>query len=313
MVLKNKTICITGATGYLASHLICRLLNNNILHVTTRNKSIFKEIYIPMLIPYIGNHICQLKIFECDYNNKTSILEALNGCDYLIHCASPVIIKGQKGVAWNTENIINPAINITENILNCVNETNISVVLYTSSTCSVYSKGKHIMNSDDWAEETDSDPYSTSKLISEQRAWDISKNAKWKLIVMLPGRIIGPTIYNSIPESYIYITEILNSTNLLNYHSSYCDVRDVAEIYEGFLEINPESGRYIIAFGTYTMVDYYNEIKKYRSLPEIKFTDPDTPFLFDMKKTLEVYPIKHILFQISVYDSVNAINKISRL
>jgi len=269
--------------------------------------------YIPMIVPYVGNRIEQLKLFECDYSNKASILEALNGCNYLIHCASPVIIKEQKDAKWNTEHIINPAVQITENILNCVNDTSISVVLYTSSTCAVYSKNKKIMNSDDWAVDIDSDPYSISKLISEKRAWDISKGAKWKLIVMLPGRIIGPTIYNSIPESYISIMEILSSTHLFDYHSSYCDVRDVAELYEGFLEISPDSGRYIIVFGTYTMVDYYNEIKKTKSLPEIIFTNTDTPFLFDMKKTLHVYPIKHISFQASVHDSIDTINKISTL
>lgn len=313
MTLQHKKICITGATGYLASHLICKLLPNNILHVITRNKEYFIQHCVPAIYAKdsdLSNSIINLHVFESDYTNEIPIIQALTGCDYLIHCASPVILNKYMDAELNNTNIINPAIRITETLLNCVNKTSISTVLYTSSTCAVYSKYKRKMSSIDWADDSNTDPYTISKLLSEKKAWELSQNAKWKLIVMLPGRIIGPLIYKNIPESYISITEVINSGNLLvNYHSSYCDVRDVVNIYEVFLEKNVSQGRYIISFSVHPLKDYYDIINTIKPLPSKLFMHIDDIFEFDMSSTLDIYPIKSIPFYTSVCDSLRYLNK----
>jgi len=311
MSVKHKKICITGATGYLASHLICKLLPSNILHVITRNRENFIQHCVPSICAQgsdISNAIINLHIFECDYTNELSIIQALSGCYYLIHCASPVILNAYNDMEANYNNIISPALKITETLLNCVNKTSITTVIYTSSTCAVYSKYKKNMSSMDWGDEVNADPYTLSKILSEKKAWELSKNANWKLIVMLPGRILGPPIYSKLPESYISITEILNSTTELpNYHSSYCDVRDVASIYAGFLETDVPQARYIIAFSVHPLQDYYNAIISVQPLSNKSFIHLDDKFELDMSNTFKIYPITPIPFNTSIQDSLKFI------
>jgi len=305
----HKTICITGATGFLASHLICKLLPYNTLHVITRDKSKFVSNFLPQ-IKHIG-HISSLKIFESDYTSEDTIFNALNGCDYLIHCASPVILKPYIDIESNLKYIINPALQITENVLNCVSKTSISMVLYTSSTSSIYSTGKKTMNKYDWADESLADPYTLSKILSEKRAWELSKGAKWKLIVTLPGRIIGPIIYNTVPESYISITEIINNTkpDLINYHSSFCDVRDVCNIYANFITNPPESDRYVISFDTLPLSEYYNVIKLLKPIGPVNFIDADDYFIYDNSDITKIYSENPICFAESVKDSIMSMDK----
>lgn len=302
--MMNKTICITGATGFLASHLICKLLPYNTLHVTTRNKSYFISNCLPKLSKIVDTS--SLKIFECDYTSEETILEALHGCDSLIHCASPVILTSYPDDERNQTYIINPALQITENVLRCVNKTSINLVLYTSSTSAIYSASKKFMTKNDWADESSSDPYTLSKVLSEKRAWELSATAKWKLVVLLPARIIGPTIYSSLPESYISIFEILNTTKseLLNYHSSFCDVRDVCNIYALFLEKTPKSGRYIISFDIVPLVAYYNAVRQIKPIHPIHFIDTNDSFTYDNSEIIELYTQTPIDFVHSIQDSL---------
>jgi len=305
--MMNKTICITGATGFLASHLICKLLPYNTLHVTTRNKSYFISNCLPKLSEIVDTS--RLKIFECDYTSEEAILAALNGCDSLIHCASPVILKSYPDDESNQKYIITPALQITENILNCVNKSSINLVLYTSSTCAIYSATKKCMTQNDWADESSSDPYTLSKVLSEKRAWELSKGAKWKLVVLLPARIIGPTIYSSLPESYISIVEILNNTKseLVNYHSSFCDVRDVSNIYALFLEKTPNSGRYIISFDIIPLVAYYNAVRQLKPICPVHFLDANDSFTYNNSEIIELYTQTPIDFIHSIQDSLASI------
>ena len=302
--MMNKTICITGATGFLASHLICKLLPYNTLHVTTRNKSYFISNCLPKLSKIVDTS--SLKIFECDYTSEETILEALHGCDSLIHCASPVILTSYPDDERNQTYIINPALQITENVLRCVNKTSINLVLYTSSTSAIYSASKKFMTKNDWADESSSDPYTLSKVLSEKRAWELSATAKWKLVVLLPARIIGPTIYSSLPESYISIFEILNTTKseLLNYHSSFCDVRDVCNIYALFLEKTPKSGRYIISFDIVPLVAYYNAVRQIKPIHPVHFIDTNDSFTYDNSEIIELYTQTPIDFVHSIQDSL---------
>ena len=90
-----KKVCITGASGYLASHIIIKLLNNNYyVKALTRNKQNFLLNYYNYLIPYT-NYIYNLEIIEYNYDlcSDEYLINILNECNFLVHCASPVILE----------------------------------------------------------------------------------------------------------------------------------------------------------------------------------------------------------------------------
>ena len=172
MKIQNKCICITGASGFLSSHIIVLLLqNNNIVHTTTRNKQLFEDKYLIYIQNIVHDKIENLHIFEINnYNFK----EALNNCEYLIHCASPVILKPFETDDDNYKYIVEPSLKYTEHLLNSVSiESNIKKVIFTSSTCCIYNGKQEIYENTDWADETINDPYSVSKIVSEKKAWEI--------------------------------------------------------------------------------------------------------------------------------------------
>lgn len=307
-----EKICITGASGYLASHVIIKLLNDNYyVKSLTRNKEIFMLNYYNYLIPYTNN-IHNLEIIEYNYelSDNDYLINILNECNFLVHCASPVILEDFTDEHDNLNKIINPAMKYTENILLSSLFTNIKKVIFISSTCTIYDGTKSSYSNEYFADLTKiKDAYSISKIKSEKMAWKIyNESKKWELIVLNPGRIIGPVIYNKIPESYCSIIEALNLSKInnnelvKNYYSSYCDVRDVADII--IYSFNHfTTNRYIIAF----------EIKKFEEYCDI-ITEKKINFIennnniFDYDNSFKDY--KYISFEKSVKDSVNSIKSL---
>lgn len=311
---KLKKVCITGASGYVSSHIIIKLLEQN-FHVIglTRNKSSFLLNHIDCLkknTQYIKN----LEIVE--YNNEITndniLVNILFDCDYLIHGASPVILDS----VYNEETIqkiINPAIQYTEDILKASLKTKIKKVIFISSTITIYDGTKKKYGPNDWADESCfKEAYTISKIKSEKIAWKIyEENKKWELVVFNPGRIIGPIIYNKIPESYCSILEAIEikkkqksfpmsiPTYVNNYYSSFCDVRDVAEIIVGSLPYK-ETSRNIISFNIKEFKDYCEILQ----IPNIIFIEKYSIFEYENSFKEHIF----IDFEKSLKDSINSIN-----
>jgi dihydroflavonol-4-reductase len=305
-----KKVCITGASGYLASHVIIKLLNDNYyVKALTRNKQYFLLNYYNYLIPYT-NCIYNLEIIEYNYElcDNNYLITILNECNFLIHCASPVILEEFTDEDDNLNKIINPAIKYTENILLSSLFTNIKKVIFISSTCTIYDGTKSSYSNEYFADSSKiKDPYSISKINSEKIAWKIyNENKKWELIVLNPGRIIGPVIYNKIPESYcsiieaINLSKIYNNEQIKNYYSSYCDVRDVTNIILYAID-NLTTKRYIISFEIKELKDYCNIIID----KNINFIKDDKIFKFENSFKNYTY----IPFTQSFTDSIDSIKK----
>lgn len=310
-----QKVCITGASGYVASHIMIKLLEQK-FHVIglTRNKSDFLFNHFDCLkkkTSYINN----LEIIEYDnnvtYDSKNNTLEnILFNCDYLIHGASPVILDS----SWNEENIqkiINPATKYTEDILKASLKTKIKKVIFISSTITIYDGTKDFYGSNDWADESNfQEAYTLSKIKSEKIAWKIyEENKKWELVVFNPGRIIGPIIYNKIPESYCSIIEAIKlkekqtlfPIHVNNYYSSFCDVRDVAEIIVGSLP-NKKTSRNIISFEIKEFKDYCKVLQ----IPNLLFIQNES--IFEYENSFKKHSF--IDFEKSVKDSINSMNQI---
>lgn len=309
-----KKICISGASGYLASHTIIKLLENDFLvKGLTRNKQQFYLDYYDCLKKHLTNtnKLSNLEIIEYNYEclEDDKLINILNDCNCLIHCASPVILNDFNDISMNMSEIINPAIKYTEAILTASLFTNIKKVIFVSSTTTIYDGTKTKYNSDYFADLTKiKDAYSISKIKSEKLAWKIyNENKKWELVVVNPGRIIGPVIYNKIPESYcsiieaIHLSKTTENEGINNYYSSYCDVRDVANIIVYGVD-NLNTNRYIISFEIKEFKDYCDLLtdKKYNYI----FKDN----IFEYDNSFKDY--KYIPFEKSIKDSLNSIKSL---
>jgi nucleoside-diphosphate-sugar epimerase len=128
-------VCVTGAAGFIASHVIIDLLEDgHVVHATVRDLGDdTKRAHLDVLEErYPG----KLQCFEADLLEPGSLDAALEGCDALIHTATAVILAAPDP----QKQIIDVAVKGTQNVLDSVARTpSVKRIVMTSSIAAVMS------------------------------------------------------------------------------------------------------------------------------------------------------------------------------
>lgn len=89
MESSKKKVIITGISGFLGSH-VCNLFLNHgdfIVRGTVRDKNSEKKV-LPLKKAF-GELFNRIELVEADLLDGDSIDRAIEGCDYVVHTASP--------------------------------------------------------------------------------------------------------------------------------------------------------------------------------------------------------------------------------
>jgi nucleoside-diphosphate-sugar epimerase len=124
--------------------------------------------------------------------------EAVAGCDYVLHAASPFPPAQPK----DPDELIIPARGGTLRVLKAALDGGVRRVVVTSSSAAVRNVGGHdpgrSLTEDDWADPGNPklSPYARSKTIAERAAWEFAEQhgETGRLAVVVPGAIIGPLL-----------------------------------------------------------------------------------------------------------------------
>ncbi|GGH69349.1 NAD-dependent epimerase/dehydratase family protein [Phaeocystidibacter marisrubri] len=252
---KKLTIAVTGASGYIASWVVKKLLQHGYtVHATVRNvEDSEKHVYLYRLqVAHPG----QLMLFEADLL-VGGFVEAFEHCDTVIHMASPFLISGIKDPQ---KQLIDPALEGTRNVLSAVNNTpTVTQVVLTSSVVALYNDAVDISEAtnkefDDTCWNTTASkeysPYNYSKTIAEKEAWKMNKaQSRWTLTTIHPGFVMGPSLNGrSDGASTQFMIQMLRGDFRIGapeFYFGIVDVRDVAEAHIHAVEREHTPGRYI--------------------------------------------------------------------
>ncbi|PIQ25945.1 diaminohydroxyphosphoribosylaminopyrimidine deaminase [bacterium (Candidatus Blackallbacteria) CG17_big_fil_post_rev_8_21_14_2_50_48_46] len=232
-------VLVTGGSGYLASWIIAQLLEAGAtVHTTVRNPAQTDK--YQHLLDLAGQHPGTLKVFAADLLSPGSFAEAMQGCETVMHTASPFVTSG---IGDPQKELVEPALLGTRSVLETVNQQEqVQRVVLTSSVVSIYGDATDLRQTafgrfteEDWNQTSSlkHQPYSLSKTLAEKEAWKMHKaQNRWQLSVINPGFILGPSLTNRKDSTSIdFMLKMANGTYLTGVpHLVFglVDVRDVA-------------------------------------------------------------------------------------
>ncbi len=260
-----KKALVTGGTGYIGSWLVKYLLEDGVdVRITVRNVDQRKK--YAFLSEIAAKSKADFEVYQADLLEIGSFDAAMDGIDTVFHVASPFTLK----IKDPQKELIEPALKGTENVLTAVNKSStVKRVVLTSSVAAIHGdnidmaeKGITKFNETHWnsSSSLQHQPYSYSKTIAEQKAWEIANSQKsWKLAVINPSLVIGPALNGATNSgSFDVIKDLLSGkmrTGAPDLMFGFVDVRDVAKAHI-LAAKNPEiEGRYLLVERTMNMLE----------------------------------------------------------
>ncbi len=230
---QGETVLVTGGSGFLGGWCLAELLRRGYrVRTTVRDPGREGEVR-DRLAPLVevGD---RLDFLVADLNSDAGWEQAAQGCDYVLHVASPFPPKQPK----DPDELIVPAREGTLRVLRASLEAGARRVVVTSSVAAVrggVDGSSAPLTEADWADGEDPrlEPYTRSKAIAERAAWDLAdeRDARERLAAVNPGAILGPVLGAESSFSLQMVQRLLDGvpgTPRIGY--SVVDVRDVADL-----------------------------------------------------------------------------------
>lgn len=274
----SHSVLVSGATGFIASHAIERLLaQGHRVKGTVRDpQATAKNAHLLAM----AGATERLTLIAADLNDADPFSAHVMDVDTVMHMASPYIIN----VADAQKDLVDPAVNGTLSMLKAAAKSKtVKRVVLTSSVAAITDEpdGK-VLTEADWntGSSLTRNPYYYSKTLAEKAAWDFMAKEKpgFDLVVINPFLVVGPSHTNAINSSNQILVDIIKGQYpaILALDWGFVDVRDVADAHIAAMENPKAEGRYITASANMDMTALVALMKGagfgHTKLPKINLT-----------------------------------------
>jgi NAD dependent epimerase/dehydratase len=231
MELKNKRVLVTGAGGFIGSHLVERLLEEECEIVAfVKYNSLNKWGWLDSFDKKV---LDKIEIFIGDIRNADSVRKAIKDVDVVFHLAALISIPYSYD---SPESYVETNIKGTLNILQACLDYSVERVLITS-TSEVYGTAKFVPITEDHPKQGQS-PYSATKIGADHLAESFYRSFDLPVVIVRPFNTYGPrqSARAVIPT---IITQLLSGYDEIKLGSLYPtrDLVYVKDTVEGFVRL----------------------------------------------------------------------------
>ena len=225
-----EKVLVTGATGYIGLHCVQQLLSQGYV-VNGSIRSPERKNEVLDALKNSGTSIENLNLYVFDLTSDEGWDEGMEGCDYLLHIASPLALEN------HTEDyFVKPAVEGAKRALKFAKKHRVKKVVLTSSVAAIFETGeeKTFYNENDWSNPDNPgiSNYSKSKTLAEKAAWDFveQESNPFELAVINPALVIGPSLSGDLGVSNKAIEMVVTGKMpvAIPIQFGFVDVRDVA-------------------------------------------------------------------------------------
>lgn len=230
----GELVLVTGGSGFVGIFCIIELLQQG-YRVRTTVRALKREADVRSMLKQAGIEAgAALTFAQADLLSDTDWAEAVAGCTYVLHVASPFPLSSPK----DENELIIPAREGSLRVLKAARNAGVKRLVLTSSFAAI-GYGESIgrpFNETDWTYPNGKiGAYIKSKTIAELAAWEFIKQegGTLEMSVVNPVGIFGPALGNDYSSSIQIIQRMMEGKlpAVPDIATGVVDVRDVADLH----------------------------------------------------------------------------------
>ncbi|CAK7335693.1 unnamed protein product [Dovyalis caffra] len=308
-------VCVTGGSGYIGSWLVNKLLEKGYtVHATLRN---LEDKSIVGLLRSLPNADTKLVLFQADIYNPNDFDEAIQGCEFIFHVATPM--QHDPKSSQYKDRLEATVAGVRSIADSCIKSKTVKRLIYTSSVMASSplnedgSGYKSCMDESCWTPRDLSLTYANDYVLEYTRAKTLAEkealsynaigDAKLEVATLLCSLVGGETILSRLPLSVQVIFSQI-SGNIFGYYQGLkfmeevlgsvplVHVDDVCEAHIFCMEKESMKGRFLCSAADPTVREIKTHIEEnhpefeidenFREEPEIRGIKCDSSKLTKM-------------------------------
>lgn len=264
-----EIVCVTGASGFIGSWLVMRLLEHGYLvRAAVRDPDNKKKAKHLLDLPHAST---KLTLWKADLNEEGSYDEVIQGCSGVFHVATPMDFESKDP----EKEIIEPTVNgMLEIMKSCAKSMTVRRVVFTSSagTVSFQAQRKSVYDESCWSDvdflratKMTGWMYFVAKTLAEQAAWKYAEENNIDFISIIPTLVVGPFITPSFPPSLISALSPITRTEShyeIIKQIQFVHLDDLCDAHIFLLEDPKAHGRYVCSSHDSTILDVAEFLNK---------------------------------------------------
>lgn len=253
-------ILVTGGTGLVGSHLLLQLVKQGkAVRALRRHGNSVEKVgkAFSWYDPEAENLLRQIEWVEGDVLDLRSLENALDGVQWIYHCAGKVSFDRR-----DSHSLLQVNQSGTANLVNAALDAGVHKICHLSSVSALgkTQQGETITENHFWKTSRQNSIYAISKYAAEREIWRGHEEGL-ESVILNPSIIIGPGDWKS-GSTRLFSTIWNGVPAYTNGIGGYVDVRDVATIMIRLMESDLSGQRYIISSENWSFEDIISHIAK---------------------------------------------------